>query len=736
MSAGRKEQELDGIVQLHGDTAFPVFAGQVFASITSGQSSFTGQKSAKDKPDTDLQEKKITTADSSCLYKAESGELVAKGYGLVQIVENKVLVKPLMRVSKDRFHILATLYARDFKGQEVTPERIKKAVHDLGLQAMVDINQVQQALEEANKQGQPKSGVIVASGGVLPQEARDASLELAGDIDFPVFPGQVLGRLIQARTCLWGKCIDGTPLQPEHQHEPETIKPFAKCGWELGSDQETIYATRYGLLKIEQRQPRVEPLLKLTSNRLKLWMTLYAYDFYHNKIKLQDITKLLQRLGVACYIDEQAISEALKQAKKSKSPVQDVLAAYGQKPRPGAQGQVVFAQKNKEVEPEKLQDLDPRDYSLYFSVVQDQLICWLQAPESGQAGQDVFGREIPAEQGAFAEVLPGENVQACKDGQVLYGSAQEQQEQEETNPVINDPGTEFRAEAPGIIEWDGKKLSVQEAVQIKGDVDFATGNIDFKKGAVHVQGTIKSGFSVKTPDSVYVRGTIEGALVKCGKNCIVNMGLTMQEKGMITVGGYLQAHFMENATLRVRGDVLVTHDIVNCTLWTLGQVQAVKGRGTIQGGLIRVGSGLQANVLGSEHGTGTRIVLNFSGEGDPDLVQKRDELNAKLQRLQNVLGNDDYYTLLNRFPKEKHSQLIEMIKAKSSINSELKEIKSKIKQSKEMLLQKALQSRIEVRKMVYPGVEISIGNQTLEIKETMKSPVFYLDQETMTIKTA
>ncbi|MGM0424812.1 MAG: DUF342 domain-containing protein [Thermodesulfobacteriota bacterium] len=754
MSASQNGQEITGYLKLQGDPDYPVFAGQAFALLVSEPEEVVPDSDRADKQGQEKEARWVRVSSSSCVYRAQSGELLAKGYGLVKFSGDRLQVIPLMRVSKNRLHLLATLYSRDFFAQQITLDRISQAVSDLGLQAKVQEEEVARALQKAAKKGEPQSGVVIASGGDLPMEARDAKLELAGEPGLPVFPGFVLGRIIQGQECVWGKCIDGSPLEPDKKDPPLRIEPTQKCGWELGTDQETMYATRYGLLGWQQGKPFVSPLLKISKNRLKVWANLYAKDFCQKKISVQGIKDVLQDLGLKAEVEEEAVANALKLAKKTKAAQENVLVAQGSKPIQGEDGRVVFAWEEAEAaKTQQAGELDPRQRSLYRSVEEGQTICWLQPPGIGRPGLDVFGKEIPAQPGSSAQITLGQNVQVYKNGQPLLepeaqegtgadGPASAEGESGHAGKgglqgqVITESGAEIRALVSGIVIWDGQNISVQEAVQIKGDVDFSTGNLAFGKGDVHIQGNVRGGFSVKTPGSVYVKQSVEGALVQTGGDCIVNAGLSMHEKGSVTVGGCLQAHFLENATVKARGDVIVTQDIVNSLVFSLGRVLSTRGRGTIQGGLIRAAEGLECNVLGSEHGVSTRVVLSFNAEGNPDLVQRRDKLKKRLQKIQEIIGEDNYQTLLQKTPKEKHRQLIEMLKAKSSIVSELKELKTKIKESRQALVQKALESKVQVHDIVYPGVELTIGEQTLEVKEPLHGPTFYLDFEDRAIKIA
>ncbi|MFP4671328.1 MAG: DUF342 domain-containing protein [Desulfohalobiaceae bacterium] len=747
MPASQKDQELTGYLQLQGDPNYPVFAGQVFALLYPESGAHDPEAGREQTSSPDENNSLVQTVSSSCVYQAQSGKLIARGYGLVKIKEGRVHVVPLLRVSKDKLHLLATIYARDFFGQEITEQRIAQAVTNLGLEVELQEAQVQQALRQAAKQNAPQSKVVVARGGQLPQEAKDASLELAGDPALPVFPGFALGRLLREQECVPGKCIDGTSWEPEEKEPSRRITPGPKCGWELGQDQETMYATRYGLLSEHLGQPFVSPLIKISKDKLRVWATLYARDFYHKKISAQGIKELLLSAGLQAEIDEQAVAAALKQAKKDKAAQENVLVAQGKPPVSGRDSRLVFAWEQEQERVDDQDSLDPRQRSLFRSVDQEQLIGWLQPPGVGWPGKDVFGREVPSSPGSQVAVIVGDNVSAYKNGELLGGEEKPgDSAQPDADPgacargskgqQVAEPGAEFWSLAAGIVDWDGQTVSVQEAINVQGDVDYSTGNIDLQTGSVQIQGNIRAGFKVKTPDSVYVQQSVEGALVKAGKDCIVNAGLSMHEHGNVIVGGSLQAHFMENATVKARGDIIVSQDIVNSLVHTLGQVQATKGRGTIQGGLIRAAQGVQCKVLGSEHGVSTRVVLSFPAEGDPALVQRRDRLKQKLEQIQEELGEGNYQALLERTPKEKHPQLIEKLKAKTSINSELKEIKSRIKESRDALVQQALESKVVVKEVVYPGVEITIGQETLEVKETLRSPTFYLDQETMGIKIA
>ena len=79
------------------------------------------------------------------------------------------------------------------------------------------------------------------------------------------------------------------------------------------------------------------------------------------------------------------------------------------------------------------------------------------------------------------------------------------------------------ADLDGQLVENNNKIIVDPTIEIKGDVDLSTGNIDFN-GSVLIKGSVQAGFAVRADGDVEIRGTISGGNVEA-KNIIVFGGI-------------------------------------------------------------------------------------------------------------------------------------------------------------------------------------------------------------------
>ena len=118
--------------------------------------------------------------------------------------------------------------------------------------------------------------------------------------------------------------------------------------------------------------------------------------------------------------------------------------------------------------------------------------------------------------------------------------------------------------------------------EIRGDVDFSSGNINFI-GDVTISGGVTSGFEVKAGGDIEVDGVVESARVESGGNITLHKGIAGAEKGMIQADGAITARFIENARVMAGGDVTVSDAIIQSIVWSGASVRCEGKRGTIVG---------------------------------------------------------------------------------------------------------------------------------------------------------
>ena len=65
----------------------------------------------------------------------------------------------------------------------------------------------------------------------------------------------------------------------------------------------------------------------------------------------------------------------------------------------------------------------------------------------------------------------------------------------------------------GHLEFANNAFHVRPVLEIKGDVDYGTGNIDFN-GDVHIFGDVREGFDVRATGTIIINGLVEAATVE------------------------------------------------------------------------------------------------------------------------------------------------------------------------------------------------------------------------------
>jgi len=736
----------DAYIQIQGNTDYPVFAKDVIgvASLPEKPRNGKGVDGRTLYPQDNREPSEVENPrNSGWVIQEQTREVIAKGYGKVVKKQGQIKIKPLFKPSEDGFSLYATLDYLDFHEERITVERIKQAIADLGCRkAEVYEKTIAKSLKRAKKQEAPQKGVLVATGGMQPQEPREGSIELYGNTDYPVFPGNTIGRLIPPVKAQPGQTIDGRSIPLQDDTVPEDIKPPERGGWQIDENTNDIVARGYGKVKKDGKQIQIKPLLGISEDYLYIHATLYHQDYFDKSISFKDIKKLILQISSAAQIQEKEITRALKEAAKTGEKQKKVVIAQGVPPVQGEDSKLNLKDEQEEEEEENNEDeegnIDYREISTLISARENEVVATLLPPTPGKSGTDIFGREIPPNKGQDLNISAGENVQAVSKtayANSLYesGYISEQDANKYSDEQIEI--TEFVALASGALKFEGNTISVTELFETKGDVDYSTGNIRLEKGSVKINGTVLSGFTVSTPQDIYVNGTIEDALAEAGNNITVKGGIVSGEWGKVTAKGSISAHYIENAHIECGQDLTVTQNISNSNINAKGFVYAKKGKGAIQGGTIRSNAGIEVNETGSEYRVRTRIILGNEFGENQELVDEMEKLKADVDRIDHMLGDQDPGTILNQSPPEKKDKIIKLLKFRTSSLKRIQTIKEEIKQEKQQKLQEATQAKAKIKGTIHPDTEIIIAGRRYLVQETMHNTTFYYDPDTDKVAT-
>jgi len=325
-------------------------------------------------------------------------------------------------------------------------------------------------------------------------------------------------------------------------------------------------------------------------------------------------------------------------------------------------------------------------------------------PTPGIPGKSVFGTEIKAADGQY---LP-----------LRYDRNSVEMVREEGKDVLYSLKT-------GAVHYVGDTIAVYDVLEIKGDIDFNTGNIDFS-GYVTIKGGIEDNFTVKakkdieimgeygigavdtiesTEGSIYIRGGIAGqnrAKIICKKNLYVKY---LADVDVICGGSVYVGFYIRNSNIKAK------------------QVIVDSPRGQIVGGLVEADIRVECADIGNRMETRTTIIVHGFN---------RSEMQSRLEELKNMIDES----------KKEHINLKLML-------DKLKEEDSK---TESPLIQRTLQSlravqdgirnleqerlsimnylrtpgegAVIVKRRIYPKVKIVIQNKTLELSEEAVAPTY------------
>lgn len=532
-----------------------------------------------------------------------------------------------------------------------------------------------------------------------PQKSSQASLSeqfaahgirLRGDPARPVFKGDVVAT-----------------VSPDVL--PSLVLAISEKHFHVDRTTGEIAAKGYGLLDIADNEMRIRPQLKIVDERSAIRAVVHASDFVGRPMTPSRMAEVLLRMGVCAEPALEDIRRALEQARETGRPVRDVIIAKGVPPEQGSDGSYeIFTPEMTEAKANE--DVDHRGRSNFRTVKEGEVIGRIVPPVPGKGGVDIFGNVLPCKESHPAAVKTGPGV------------------------AISPDGLSILATSTGLLSCEGPMLQVVEGLEIKGDVDFTTGNVILESGNVVIQASVQNGFTVDVPGNVAVADSINAAFVRAGGDILVGRGILTTETGDVTAGGTISALFAENSRITASGDVIVTHNITNCQVGTGGKVICIRGKGVILGGEISAVRGIEAREIGSEFGVKTLITMGprLLSVDREEAQRKKADVKATLFKIEAAIGQGELRAILERTPPADRQRVAQLLKIRIAAETQLAEVESMLSQEREAAIQCG-QIKLRVKGPIHPGVSVTILGRILEVTETLSFATVGFDPETMQI---
>lgn len=411
-------------------------------------------------------------------------------------------------------------------------------------------------------------------------------------------------------------------------------------------------------------------------------------------ITMPQLLDKLKSAGVVYGIDEGAL-ELLTRTRSDIS----VVCATGMSPR---NGDKAYLQYHVDIDsqgcPVEMEDgrVDFKDINLFLCVKEGQLLVEKIPATLGTPGTDVFGLPIPSKPGKDIKLPVGHNVINVEEWR-LYSAIDGQLH------VFRD-----------------KRINVLPVIEIDGDVDYSTGNIDFK-GSVIVHGSVQPDFYVKAGGNVEICGTISGGIVEAN-NIIVRMGIQGMNRSVIKARERLVTNFIENASVYADQEVMVSDVVLNSSIFAGIRVIVEGRRGLIRGGRVSAGEEIRAFTIGNRANITTDIEVSVNPFLKEELQNLRRE-SSKAETLYEELKLSLAYIQgqgIERLNAERRERYIKNEAECNALPNRLEEMRQRIIVIEE-LLSSLKPGRIRVHGIIYPGVRVFIGTST----KILNDPVQY-----------
>ncbi len=401
----------------------------------------------------------------------------------------------------------------------------------------------------------------------------------------------------------------------------------------------------------------------------------------------------LSMSGVKAGINGEAIEDML--AKEVHDTY--VIVATGKEPVNGVSGSYAYhfniEHNNK---PKVLEDgsVDYRSIEGYEPCSKDQLLATYTPATAGHFGFNVRGAVLQNVRGKDQSPLTGKGF------------------------YTNEDKTEYYAGCDGKVELkNNKELIVSNVLEIKGDVDLTTGDVEFN-GDVVVHGSVISGSKIKVTGNLTINGNVEGAHIIADGDITLSSGMQGGGHGIVEARGDVYGKFFEQTKLRVGGS-LHAASMMNCDCVCEGSMFVTGRHGILVGGQTSCQGDVEATIIGNLAEVKTYLNIGVTDENIQLLntlerkitecktkLAKHYELRAKLNAVKNPVNTAEYENM----KKQVEYSVGELEKQSNQAQAEYDELKQK--------LAAYSFSKIRVYKSLYRNVIINLSGAHYNVGTT------------------
>jgi uncharacterized protein len=271
--------------------------------------------------------------------------------------------------------------------------------------------------------------------------------------------------------------------------------------------------------------------------------------------------------------------------------------------------------------------------------------------------------------------------------------------------------TQLIAKCDGAIVYVNDLISVQNTIEVDGDVGYSTGNIDFN-GFVDIKGSIDDNFSVIADENIQILGDMGvGAieLIESRKGDIyIRSGIAGKHKAVLRAKGNIYLKFASDCTIIAEGSVNIGYYAINCTILAK-DISFESPTSRLIGGEAIAQIKVNVSEIGSK--SAPKTVVQIKGFERERLQHEYDTINEGIKLLSDKS---------QRTQEKTAEKLKKLLAVKATYSSYLK-VKG--------------QGEIVAKNKVYPNVTLSIRDKNMVVSEEKKLGlhVYYENDQIITL---
>jgi len=349
--------------------------------------------------------------------------------------------------------------------------------------------------------------------------------------------------------------------------------------------------------------------------------------------------------------------------------------------------------------------VDFKNLNNHVFVKKDDILLKRIPPTEGTPGKTVVGKDITPTPGRDKEITILEGVQT------------------------NANNTEYHATISGQIIFYNDKISVNPLLEIRGNLDYKSGNIVFT-GTVDVSGDALTGFSIKAND-IIIQGIYEDAVLEATNSIIIKTGIKgKNKKGSIKAGSDVITRYSENANITARGNIEIDKYCLNSTL-TANRIICKEKDSMTSGGVLTALREMHLFNVGSKGSNETTLQVGISLAN----VHKAEQLNIEVAKVKASFSHmKDAISKLNLNDPNvvNNPKIKKILETMAILKNRLPMLTDKCTEYKNRSYDKS--AIISVEGTIVAGVKVKIIDSQMVLTSDMNKVKFYYDKATSEIK--